>query len=602
MALDPANADAWNNRGLILRRLRPCMKRRWQVIDRALALKPDYAEARNNRGLALQRWGGTGRWRNSTACCAEKPGHAGAYVNRASVLRAMGDVDQALDSYNRALGIHPDMPEALASRANLSVDAQERCGGRDRRSDQELVALKPDHPYARAICLHLKMHAGDWRGFDKERAALDQGVRAGKRVVEPYVYQGLSSSPADLLACAKIYAADEYPARSVAPKRGAQAGQASASAISAANSAPRPPCIWRPACSSGMTASASKSLAFDNGRDDQSPMRRRVNIGLRPVHSHPVLLGPRRRANDRGARRSTYWSISTAISARAHGRVRPSARADPGQLSGLSRHPGRAPIWITSSPTAMVIPEGEERFFTEKVVWLPDSYQVNDSQRAPIPCRSRARRMACRTALSSSAISTSATRSRPRCSPPGCGILRAVPGSVLWLLESNALFAANLRAEAAKAGRGPRAPGLRAASWSTEAHLARLTLADLFLDTLPYNAHTTASDALWAGLPLLTCRGEAFAGRVAASLLHAVGLPELVAKNWHEYEAMAVRLSRDRRLLASYRDHLNRNRATLPLFDTARTTRHIEAAYEEMMARWSDGEKPASFMVRQEDT
>jgi predicted O-linked N-acetylglucosamine transferase (SPINDLY family) len=122
------------------------------------------------------------------------------------------------------------------------------------------------------------------------------------------------------------------------------------------------------------------------------------------------------------------------------------------------------------------------------------------------------------------------------------------------------------------------------------------------VDSLPYNAHTTASDALWAGLPLLTCRGEAFAGRVASSLLHAVGLPELVTKNLHEYEAMAVRLSRDRRLLASYRDHLNRNRASVALFDTARTTSHIEAAYEEMMARWTGREKPAGFAVRQEDT
>jgi predicted O-linked N-acetylglucosamine transferase (SPINDLY family) len=247
-----------------------------------------------------------------------------------------------------------------------------------------------------------------------------------------------------------------------------------------------------------------------------------------------------------------------------------------------------------------VIPEGEEKFFTEKVVRLPGSYQINDSQRPhPVPQARAAHGL--KDGDFVFCHFNYAYKILPAMFAQWLRLLRAVPGSVLWLLESNALFAANLRAEAAKTGVDP-ARLIFAPQLENRPHLARLMLGDLFLDSLPYNAHTTASDALWAGLPLLTCRGEAFAGRVASSLLHAVGLPELVAKNLHEYEAMAVRLSRDRRLLASYRDHLNRNRASVALFDTARTTGHIEAAYEEMMARWTDGEKPASFVVRQQDT
>src|SRR5262249_51167183 len=135
----------------------------------------------------------------------------------------------------------------------------------------------------------------------------------------------------------------------------------------------------------------------------------------------------------------------------------------------------------------------------------------------------------------------------------------------------------------------------------TAAHLSRLALGDLFLDSLPYNAHTTASDALWAGLPVITCRGTTFPGRVAASLLRAVGLPELITDNLDEYEALALKLAGDRERLQSYRRHLSSNPAALRLFDTRRTTRHIEHAFAEMMARWQQGLAPAGFAVPGEE-
>jgi protein O-GlcNAc transferase len=128
-------------------------------------------------------------------------------------------------------------------------------------------------------------------------------------------------------------------------------------------------------------------------------------------------------------------------------------------------------------------------------------------------------------------------------------------------------------------------------------HLARHRLADLFLDTLPYTAHTTASDALWAGLPLVTCLGETFAARVAASLLKAVGLPELITSSLVEYEVLALRLARDPPLLAAIRSKLAQNRKTYPLFDTARFTRHIESAYETMWQAHREGRAPAAFAV-----
>src|SRR6202049_376786 len=172
-------------------------------------------------------------------------------------------------------------------------------------------------------------------------------------------------------------------------------------------------------------------------------------------------------------------------------------------------------------------------------------------------------------------------------------LLHQVEGSVLWLLGDNAGAERNLRKEAQRRGIDPSRL-VFARRLPLDVHLARHRLADLFLDTLPCNAHTTASDALWAGLPLLTCRGEAFAGRVAASLLNAVGLPELVTHSLDEYERLALKLATDASLLRSIRRKLEQNRLRCPLFDTERFRRHIEAAYLMAWEIWQRGERPRS--------
>jgi predicted O-linked N-acetylglucosamine transferase (SPINDLY family) len=171
-----------------------------------------------------------------------------------------------------------------------------------------------------------------------------------------------------------------------------------------------------------------------------------------------------------------------------------------------------------------------------------------------------------------------------------------VDGSVLWLLESPAPFAENLRKEAQ--ARGIAANRLIfAPELPTDLHLARLPLADLFLDGLPYNAHTTGSDALWAGMPLITCTGQTFPGRVGTSLLKAVGLPELVTQSAADFEKLAVTLAKDPAALKKLRDKLAANRDSCALFDTETFTRNLEAAYQAMWQRWLAGEKAAGFTV-----
>ena len=175
-------------------------------------------------------------------------------------------------------------------------------------------------------------------------------------------------------------------------------------------------------------------------------------------------------------------------------------------------------------------------------------------------------------------------------------LLAAKADSVLWLLGTNPTAERNLRREAERCGiaadRLIFAPRIAIAD-----HLARHRQADLFLDTLPYNAHTTASDAFWAGLPLVTCLGETFAGRVAASLLNAVGLPELITSSLSDYEALALKLAQEPSFLQAIKAKLVRNRDTYPLFDTVRFTRHIEAAYVRMWERYQRHEEPQAFAV-----
>jgi predicted O-linked N-acetylglucosamine transferase (SPINDLY family) len=176
------------------------------------------------------------------------------------------------------------------------------------------------------------------------------------------------------------------------------------------------------------------------------------------------------------------------------------------------------------------------------------------------------------------------------------GLLRSVPGSVLWLLEANALVLGNLRLEAEKRGVDPGrlifAPVVPPAE-----HLGRHPHADLFLDTLPCNAHTTASDALWSGLPVLTCSGNTFAGRVAGSLLMAIGMPELVTESLEEYQQTALALARSPQRLIALRQKLEQNRDASALFDLPKCTANIEAAYTRMWQTWLAGQKPAAFSI-----
>jgi predicted O-linked N-acetylglucosamine transferase (SPINDLY family) len=247
----------------------------------------------------------------------------------------------------------------------------------------------------------------------------------------------------------------------------------------------------------------------------------------------------------------------------------------------------------------IVAPFEHQAFYTEKIIHLPDCYQVNDTKRK-IAERTPTRQEA---GLPEKGFVFCCFNNNWKITPDVFSVwmrlLHAIEGSVLWLLSDNKVAERNLRMEAQACGIDP-ARLVFASRLLLEDHLARHRVADLFLDTLPCNAHTTASDALWAGLPVVTRLGGSFAGRVAASLLNAIGLPELVTYSIEDYEMLALRLANNPWLLEGYRSQLTKNRLTHPLFDTDRFRRHIEAAYLQMWGVWQRGEQPRSFAVEAE--
>ena len=336
-------------------------------------------------------------------------------------------------------------------------------------------------------------------------------------------------------------------------------------------------------------------IGISYGRDDGSPMRRRLAAGFER------FVDVRMKGDAEVAALLREMEVDIAVDMKGHttdSRLGILAhRPAPVQASFLG-FPGTTGADFIDYLFAdrFVLPEAESRCYAEKVVWLPDCYQVNDATRriAPPPLTRAAAGLPAEGFVfcsfnNSYKITTAVFDVWMR-------LLAQLPGSLLWLLEDNRDASRNLRREAQGRGIDPQRLVFAPRLPHTE-HLARQGLADLFLDTLPLNAHTTASDALWAGLPLLTCAGASVGGRVAGSLLHAVGLPELVTHSLQDYEALALKLARESWLLAELKAKLARNRASEPLFDTDRFRRNIELAYTAMWEAAQRGEPPQAFAV-----
>ena len=593
ISLRPDYAGALSNRGNVLREL----KRLDEALashDRALMLRPDYAEALYNRGNVLQELRRLDEALVSyDRALTLRPDYAEALYNRANALRELNRLDEALASYDRALTLRPNYADALCNRGNALRELNrldEALASYDRA-----LAVKADHAVAFSGAADCVMRLCDWDRWTRFTTDLYAHVSGKKSIVAPFVLLGYSGDPALQLQCAKNFIENKIPSPPP-PFWSGQRWQHDKLRVAYVSADFRShPGAYRMA---GLFEQHDRSrfevIGISFGVDDRSEIRKRVAAAFDEFYD------VRGKSDQQVAKLLHDLQVDIAIDRNGYTTdSRPGIiahRPAPIQISYLG-YPATmgTPFIDYIIADKVVAPLEDQRFYTEKIVHLPNSYQVNDRKykiAESAPSRQE-------NGLPQGFVFCCFNNNykiTPRVFECWTRILKQVEDSVLWLLEGNATAASNLRKEAV--ARGINSDRLIFAKrMPSPEHLARHRLADLFLDTLPYNAHATATDALWAGLPVLTCLGETFAGRVAASLLTAIRLPELITTTLEDYEHLAIELATHPEKMAIIKSKLAENRFTTPLFDTKLFTNHIEAAYTAMYERHKAGLAPDHIII-----
>jgi protein O-GlcNAc transferase len=595
LRIEPSNSDAHYYLGMM-----SCQNGRFvegaEYARKSLASDPRHTRAHVLLGRALGALGQPDEALiNFERAIAMAPDLAQAHGHRADVLSELGRNEEAVESYDRALALAPEVVEDWFSRGAALITMgryEEAIASFDR-----VLALKPDIQKAQLLYaprVLSKLRVCDWSNLEAEVSQLLTMIREQKALSVPFAMLMIPATAAEQLQCARRHVQDQPAFPPIWRGEIYSHDRIRVAYLSA---------DFRQHATAFLTAglfeehdkSHFEITAISLGANDHSPMRRRLETAFERFID---VQGKGDQDIADIIRRLEIDIVVDLMGFSKDNRLNVLARRPaPIQLNYLG-YPGTSGAgyvdYIFADST--VIPENQERFYAEKVVRLPGTYQVNDHKRQAA-CRVPARHEC---GLPERGFVFCCFNSTQKINPQMFDIwmrlLRANEGSVLWLLEENKAAPGNLRAEAERRGVSPQRL-IFAPTMNVEEHLARAQLADLFLDTLPCNAHTTASDALWAGLPVVTCLGAAYAGRVAASLLKAVGLDELVTQSLEEYEALALKLAREPAYLASVKNALALNRDMSDLFNTKRTTRHIEAAYVTMVDMLRRGESPRSFAV-----
>jgi predicted O-linked N-acetylglucosamine transferase (SPINDLY family) len=551
-----------------------------QVLRREVQEFPDLVNAHLALGVALVQ---LQRQEEALAAFLEAarldPGSAEAHTNAGNVLAALGRHDEALAHLRQAAQAQPGLADP---HFNLGVALQRLKRHEEAiASFQAALDIAPRMPYALGHRLWNELSLCRWDAIGPGSAELRRRVRDEGLAVAPFTFLALTDDPQEQRLCAEQHLRKALPALAAPLWRGERYRHDRIRvAYLSADFCEHATAYLAAGLFERHDRSRFETVALSYGADDRSPMRSRL------ARAFDKFVDVRALSDAHVARLLRDMEIDIAVDMKGHtteARIGILAhRPAPVQVAYLG-YPGTSGAGFIDYVLAdrFVLPEIEQQHWTEKVVYLPDCYQVNDAGRAiaeQTPTRAEA-------GLPERAFVfccfNNSYKILPRTFDVWMRLLRELHGSVLWLLEDNAGARVNLEREARARGVDP-ARLVFARRLPHAGHLARHRLADLFLDTLPCNAHTGASDALWAGLPLVTCAGSTFAGRVAGSLLHAVGLPELATRSLAEYEALALQLASDRGRLRLLRERLAANRGAAPLFDTERFRQNLESAYRAM--------------------
>ena len=565
-----------------------------RALDAALEIDPDYAQAYDMLSVAHRRL----RQFDVAAQYAShalqlQPGYAAAHNNRGLALQAMGQHADALACFDAALQVDAGLTDALFNRGQSLARLRRQSEAVD--TFAALLEKSSTYPYALGYLVHARLHRCQWDHHASDVLRLQQSVRDGVLTDTPFSFLSAGTTQADELLCAKRFAQDRFPAQTPLWTGGSYSHSRIRVAYVSADFHDHATAFLMAGLFESHGRDAFEIYAFSYGEHRTGAMRQRLERGF----DHFFEVG--HLTDQQIAQQIRSYEIDILVDLKGYTqdcRLGILAwRPAPVQVSYLG-YPGTLGVEYVDYilGDAVVTPFEHAAYYTEKIVQLPGSYQVNDRQRAVAPeTPSRAA-----AGLPAEGFVFCCFNNNYKITPGVFDIwmrlLARVEGSVLWLLQDNDEAAANLRKEAAARGLDPTRL-VFAARMGLPEHLARQRLADLFLDTLPYNAHTTCSDALWVGLPVLTCLGHSFAGRVAASLLQAADMPELICEDLAAYEARALHLATHPEELRGLRTRLEQGRLGCALFDTDRFRRGLEQAFQVMHARQRDGLAPQSFAV-----
>lgn len=565
---------------------------------KALELNPNSQEACNNLGNALL---GQGKLKEAVIYYRKaleiEPNLYDAYSNLGNALQELDNLDEAIVCYRKALELKPDHSGALNNLGFALLDL----GKIDEAIDcyQKALDVDPGDPNKHSAILHQMLHICRWEGFQERYDRMITLFNAVQKNVNPFVFLSLPTTPEEQLKCVELYIKEKVPA----PIHGY---------LSASRHYPPNPDRIKVGYLSGdyqnhpvafLTAemfelhdrSRFEIYAYSYGPDDGREMRRRVMAAC----DHFIDLQPLDYATAAQRIHDDGIHILMELNGFTKG-VRlqiPALRPAPIQACWLG-YLGTmgAPFIDYIIADAFVAPPGHESYFSEKILRLPECFQPNDRQRT-ISARTPTRQE--RGLPEEGFIFASFNKSykiNPKLFAAWMRILKQLPKSLLWLYATNQWVDASLRREAEALGVDSRRIYF-VPIMPLEDYLANYRLVDLVLDTHPYNSGTTASNALWAGCPMITYSAKTFVSRQAGSLLINIGLPELVTHSMEGYESLALELARNPERLAAIRKRLQQNLSTAPLFDSVRFTMGMETAYEAMWQRFKSGQAPDHIQV-----
>ncbi len=596
--IDPNMAEAHYNLGnVLLEGGHP--EAAVDAFGKALSLAPNHPGAHNNLGNALTELGRIGEAIGSyRAALSLAPDRAESYNNLGTALKHAGQMDDAISAYHKAITLAPDDAQTHHNLASLLTELNRI--DEATRMFEKALAIDPDMAESRNQLMYQLRKVCNWDDIESLEARVLADAASGAGELTPFPLLATAASPAVQLACASGYSARKFDRYQHARVRGEfrfkkrkkdkiTIGYLSYNFRECATG------FLIPDLFETHDRERFNIIGYSYAPDDHSDIRRRFEASFdrfediidtsfedsaRRIHADGVDILVDLKGYTQNAR--------TEISALRPAPIQVSYLGFPGTMGASFLD------YIVVDP--FVVPPESAPHLSEQPIYLPDRYFPTDSKR-PIAedAPTRAER-----GLPENGFVFCAFNNSYKINPPifdlWMRLLTQVPGSVLWLLAWNPHVKENLRKEAQVRGIDP-ARLVFADKRPNAEYLAQYRIADLFLDTIHYNGHTTVTDALWAGCPAVTCAGETIASRVAGTLLNAMGLPELVTHTLDDYEALALKLAQHPQPLAEIRTTVQNNRLSAPLFDTPRFTRQLEAAYTAIYENWLTGKSPAPVRV-----